>query len=140
MASAAFEALTALMGAHARLVRGTDPKLGGNHGLSVTELALLRAIEGTKDHRARPTDLAGELHLTASGVTRALLPLEKRGIVKRVADESDGRVSFATLTPAGRTLVADATATAAELSEKLMKRLSLGQTRQLIRLLEDIAS
>jgi DNA-binding MarR family transcriptional regulator len=140
MDSAAFEALTALLGAHARLLRAADSKIGGHHGLSVTELALLRAIEAAAEHRARPTDLARELHLTASGVTRALLPLEKRGIVRRIADAADARVSFATLTPAGRTLVDDATVTATEISEKLMKRLSLGQTRQLIRLLDDIAS
>ena len=140
MESAAFEALDALLAAHARAVRAADAKIGGAHGLSVTELALLRRIDGQPEQRARPTELARELHLSPSGVTRALLPLEKRGIVRRVPDAADGRATLATLTPAGRTLVADASKTAAELSEKLLKRLSLGQTRQLIRLLEEIAS
>ncbi|HTU80943.1 MAG TPA: MarR family transcriptional regulator [Candidatus Acidoferrales bacterium] len=140
MNEAAFEALSALLGAGARISRAADAKIGGYHGLSLTELLLLRAIGERPDGRLRPADLARELHLSASGVTRALLPLEKRGIVKRLADPADGRASFATLTPAGEALVADASRTAGELAERLMRRLSLGQTRQLIRLLEEIAA
>ncbi|HTX58328.1 MAG TPA: MarR family transcriptional regulator, partial [Verrucomicrobiae bacterium] len=81
---------------------------------------------------------ARQLHLSASGVTRALLPLEKRGIVARKPDPGDGRVSLATLTAAGRELTEHASKTAAEHAARLIRRLSLGQTRQLIRLLEEI--
>ena len=140
METAPFEALEALLAAHARAVKAADAKIGAQHGLSVTELALLRGIEARPGHQVRPTELARELHLTPSGVTRALLPLEKRGIVRRISDPGDGRASLASLTAAGRTLVTDASATATELSARLTKRLSLGQTRQLIRLLEEIAS
>ena len=140
MNDAAFEALNALLLAQARAVRDADAKLGGHHGLSLSELTLLAALDRRTDHRARPSELARDLHLTASGVTRALLPLEKRGILKREADPGDGRSTFAALTPAGRKLVADATGTAAEAGTRLMKRLSLGQTRQLIRLLEEIGA
>ena len=140
MKTAAFEALGALLSTHAKVVRAADAKLGGHHGLSLTELALLRAIDERPGHRARPTELAGQLHLSASGITRALLPLEKRGIVRRQADPADGRASLAGLTAAGRELVASATATAGDLSERMLRRLSLGQTRQLIRLLEEIGT
>jgi DNA-binding MarR family transcriptional regulator len=71
-------------------------------------------------------------------VTRAVLPLEKRGIVKREPDPGDARSNRVTLTPAGRELIVDAGATAAEAATKLMRRLSLGQTRQLERLLGEI--
>lgn len=138
MTTAAFDALTALLSAHARIVRTADAKIGAQHGLSLTELALLRAIDGRPERRARPSDLARELHLTASGITRALLPLEKRGIVRRSADPGDGRSNVASLSEAGRKLVADATATAGDAAQRLTRRLSLGQTRQLIRLLEEI--
>jgi DNA-binding MarR family transcriptional regulator len=80
------------------------------------------------------------MHLTASGVTRALLPLEKRGIVRREQDPSDGRSSLATLTKSGSELARDAGKTAQEYATRLTRRLSLGQTRQLIRLLEEIES
>jgi DNA-binding MarR family transcriptional regulator len=138
MNDAAFEALSALLLTHAKVVRASDARIGGHHGLSLSELLLLRAIGGAPEGRARPTELARELHLSASGVTRALLPLEKRGIVRREADPADGRASFATLTESGRALVTDASATAAQAAERFMHRLSLGQTRQMIRLLEEI--
>ncbi len=140
MNDAAFEALATLLATHARAVRSADAKLGGHHGLSLTELALLRAVGGQPEGRARPTELARELHLTPSGVTRALLPLEKRGIVRRDADPDDGRASVVSLTPAGSELLRDATATATDLADRLLRRLSLGQTRQLIRLLEEVGS
>jgi DNA-binding MarR family transcriptional regulator len=138
MNDAAFEALTTLVLTHAKIVRASDAKIGGHHGLSLSELTLLRAIGAKPEHKARPTELARELHLSASGVTRALLPLEKRGIVRREPDPDDGRASFATLTGAGSELVEDASKTAAEAADKFMHRLSLGQTRQMIRLLEEI--
>ena len=140
MSTAAFEAVSALLSSHAKIVRSADAKIGGHHGLSLTELSLLQGIEDRPERRIRPTELAGELHLTPSGVTRALLPLEKRGIVRREADPADGRVSFASLTPAGRELVRNATATANDVAGRLLRRLSLGQTRQLIRLLEEIGT
>jgi DNA-binding MarR family transcriptional regulator len=138
MNDAAFEGLSTLLTTHAKIVRAFDAKIGGHHGLRLSELTLLRAIALKPDGKGRPTELARELHLSASGVTRALLPLEKRGIVRREPDPADGRASFATLTESGRQLVDDASATAAEAADKFMHRLSLGQTRQMIRLLEEI--
>ncbi len=138
MNDAAFEALSTLLLTHAKIVRASDAKIGMHHGLSLSELVLLRAIGARPGGKARPTELARELHLSASGVTRALLPLEKRGIVRREPDPADGRASLAALTEAGSELVGDASATAAQAAERFMHRLSLGQTRQMIRLLEEI--
>ena len=106
-------------------------------GLSFSELRLLLAIRAASTG-GRPTDLARELHLTASGVTRALLPLEKRGIVAREKDPRDARASQTVLTPAGRQLLDEALAVAAEKGARLLRRLSVGQTKQLQRLLEEV--
>jgi len=135
---AAFEAVTALMGAYARATRTADAKLGGLHGLSLSELELLLAINNQEAQGARPADLARALHMTASGVTRALLPLEKRGIVKREPDKTDARASRVRLTVSGDELANRAAASANEAAARALRRLSLGQTRQLIRLLEEI--
>ena len=128
----AMEALLALSAAHAQTERAVEA-----HGLSWMELRLLLVLQGATDGR-RPTELARDLHLSPSGVTRALLPLEKRGIVQRGRDPQDARASLTSLTAAGRTLVAEATATAGERAAKLLRRLSVGQTKQLQRLLEEI--
>jgi DNA-binding MarR family transcriptional regulator len=138
MNDAPLEALLRLSKTHAAASRELEAGLGGHHGLSFGELRLLRVLAAAPEKRMRPTDLAAELELTASGVTRAVLPLEKRGIVRREPDPGDARASRVVLTPAGSILVADASVTAAEGAARLMRRLSLGQTRQLERLLGEI--
>lgn len=138
MDSAPFEAVLRLAKTNARIVRELETRIGGHHGLGFSELRLLRAVAAAPDRRLRPTDLAVELEITASGVTRAILPLEKRGIVKRESDPQDARASRVTLTAAGETLAAQASRTAAEATAKLTRRLSVGQIKQLERLLSEI--
>jgi DNA-binding MarR family transcriptional regulator len=144
MPSETLEPLLALAAANARAVRALEVS-----GLSFAELRLLAAIASPGENvipssppgrieGRRPTDLAQELHLTASGVTRALLPLEKRGIVGRERDPADARASLVRLTPAGRTLLDEALAQAAERATRLLRRLSVGQAKQLARLLDEI--
>ena len=138
MEDAALEALLRLAKTHAAATRQLETRLGGHHGLSWAELRLLRALASAPEGRLRPTELAAEVEVSPSGVTRAVLPLEKRGIVKRDADPGDARASRVALTAAGRTLTDDASATASQSAAKLMRRLSLGQTKQLERLLGEI--
>ena len=133
MPTDALEALFALATAGAESARSLEVQ-----GLSFAELRLLLAIRAAADRSRRPTDLAHELRMTPSGVTRALLPLEKRGIVARERDETDGRASQTALTVAGSELLEEALAIAAERAAKLTRRLSVGQTKQLQRLLEEI--
>lgn len=133
MPTEALETLFALATASAEASRSLEVQ-----GLSFAELRLLLSIRAAADRGRRPTDLAHELRMTPSGVTRALLPLEKRGIVARERDETDGRASQAGLTAAGRELLDQALIAAAERAAKLTRRLSVGQTKQLQRLLEEI--
>jgi DNA-binding MarR family transcriptional regulator len=133
MPTDALETVFALATASAEASRSLEVQ-----GLSFAELRLLLAIRVAADRGRRPTDLARELRMTPSGVTRALLPLEKRGIVTRERDESDGRASQAALTKAGWELLGEALGVAAEKAAKLTRRLSIGQTKQLQRLLEEI--
>ncbi|HTU69666.1 MAG TPA: MarR family transcriptional regulator [Candidatus Baltobacteraceae bacterium] len=132
MPTDALETILALAAAHARAVRGLEAQ-----GLSFAELRLLASLRAERIGR-RPTELAHELHLTASGVTRALLPLERRGIVERRRDAHDARASLALLTPAGHALVDDALADAGERARRLLRRLSVGQIKQFQRLLDEI--
>ncbi len=133
MPTDAVEALLALAQAHALVARSLEVQ-----GLSFAELRLLLALRAGQPAGRRPTELARELQLTPSGVTRALLPLEKRGIVERERDPGDARASQVRLTPAGAALLDDAVAPAGERAAKLVRRLSIGQTKQLQRLLEEI--
>ena len=132
MPTDAMEALLALAGANAIVTRSLEAQ-----GLSFGEIRLLLALRAATSG-ARPTDLARDLQLSPSGVTRMVLPLEKRGIVARRSDPSDARASNVGLTDAGRTLLDEALAHVAEKGAKLLRRLSVGQTKQLQRLLEEV--
>jgi len=132
MPTDSLETLLALAAADARAVRALEVR-----GLSFAEVRLLVPLRATQTGR-RPTELAHELHLSASGVTRALLPLERRGIVERRRDPGDARASLAVLTPAGRELLDEALEAAGERATGLLRRLTVGQQKQLQRLLDEV--
>lgn len=90
------------------LVRRFDSALGSHHGISFSDYQILRHLNLAPGGRLRRVDLAECLGLTASAVTRALLPLEKIGLVGRESDPRDARVGFAIITPAGSELVGNA--------------------------------
>jgi len=138
MDSAAWEAVSALMRSFTKTVRALDGQLAPLHQLGTLELRLLQTIAAAPDGRMRPVDLAREAQLSASGATRALEGLRDRGLVRAIEDPSDRRASPAALTERGRSTLQDATVTAHGAAQRLLRRLSLGQTRQLIRLLEEI--
>ncbi|HEY8322054.1 MAG TPA: MarR family transcriptional regulator [Candidatus Baltobacteraceae bacterium] len=133
------DAALQLARAHGRASKALDTALAAHHGIGASDFALLNALAEAPRERAKPVDLARLLSMTASGVTRALLPLEKIGIVERRKDERDARISYAALTEAGRRVIEQARVTAELTAAGLFSRLSVGQTRQLQRLLEDIA-
>ncbi len=107
--------------AHAALLRRFDSALGSVHGISFGDFQLLDHLSRAAGGRLRRVDLAERLGLTASGVTRALLPLEKIGLVAREADPRDARVGYAAITPAGTELLANATVTTNLVSGDLLQ-------------------
>lgn len=95
--------------AWATLSRRLDSALGSHHGISFSDYQLLLQLHRAPGARLRRVDLADKLGLTASGVTRSLLPLEKIGLVTRQSDPRDARVGYALITPTGSELVINAT-------------------------------
>ena len=95
--------------ANAVLVRRFDNALGSHHGISFSDFQLLNHVARAPGGRLRRVDLAERVGLTASGVTRTLLPLEKIGLITRQSDPRDARVGFAVITNAGHEMVVNAT-------------------------------
>src|SRR5215831_17618345 len=91
--------------AHAALVRRFDSRLGTLHGLSLGDFILLFNLSRAPGGKLRRVDLAAQLGLTASAVTRALIPLERIGLVTRQRDLRDARVGYAVLTKRGQRVV-----------------------------------
>jgi DNA-binding MarR family transcriptional regulator len=89
--------------AHAAVVRELSSELVSAHGLTINDFEVLLRLSRAEGSRMRRVDLAQEVLLTPSGITRLLEGLERSGYVERVACKEDLRVSYAQLTPAGRT-------------------------------------
>lgn len=119
--SASLEFCLRLTRAYAVLTRRLDNALGNLHGLSFSDFMVLYHLQRASANRLRRVDLADRLGLTASGVTRTLLPLEKLGLVARQPDPRDARVGYASITPAGQALLANALVSAESISQEATK-------------------
>lgn len=108
MNEATFTTLMHLLRAAAAIQERLNGSLSAVHGLSLQETLMLMFLESEPRHRLSRVDLARRMHVSASTITRQLVPLEKRGIVARQQDERDARLTYAVLTEAGRELVGDA--------------------------------
>ena len=93
---------TALLRAHAATTRAFNAELVAEHGLTLSDYEVLLRLARAPGRRMRRVDLAAQVLLTPSGITRLLAGLERSGDVERAACESDARVTYAQLTEDGR--------------------------------------
>jgi DNA-binding MarR family transcriptional regulator len=107
--------------ANAVLIRRFDSALGTYHGISFADFQILNHLNQAPDGKLRRIDLAERVGLSASGVTRALLPLEKIGLVTRESDPRDARVGLALITATGRELANNATDVVNQVSRELTR-------------------
>jgi DNA-binding MarR family transcriptional regulator len=89
------------MRAHAAVTRELSARLEAQHGLTLSDYDVLVQLYFAEDHRLRRIDLARQVLLTASGITRLLDGLERAGWVAKHRCESDARVAYAVLTKPG---------------------------------------
>jgi DNA-binding MarR family transcriptional regulator len=85
-----------------------DDLLGTHHGIAYAEFQLLDELARAPHGRLRRNELAARLGLSAAGVTRALLPLEKIGLVGREVAPDGPRVTQVALSAAGRQVLREA--------------------------------
>jgi DNA-binding MarR family transcriptional regulator len=109
--SSAVRAFVALVRSHAAVTRRLSVQLTNDHGLSINDYEVLLRLSRAPDRRMRRVDLAGEVLLTPSGVTRLLDGLESAGFVARGTCDSDRRVVYAVLTDAGLAKLREASTT-----------------------------
>lgn len=139
MATTSTDFCLRLARAHAVLLRRFDNALGSQHGISFGDFQLLNHLARSPGGRLRRVDLAERVGLTASGVTRTLLPLEKIGLVSRQIDPRDARVGFAAITPAGHEMVDNASAVVDLVSREAVRAIEPGQVALMGAVLGDIA-
>ena len=122
-----------------RVEKRLDNSLGAIRGISLAEYRLLRALSDAPSSWASRVDLAHTIGLTPSGVTRALRPLEKLGLISTAKSKRDARLALASLTPAGQELVEDASAVVNDQMNIVLDRSPKMSARidEMIELLED---
>jgi DNA-binding MarR family transcriptional regulator len=107
----AVEAWVNLVRGQAAAVKVINAQLVADHALTINDFECLLMLARAEDRRMRRVDLAEQLVLTASGVTRLLEGLEREGWVDRATCATDRRVVYAVLTEEGRKKLRDASKT-----------------------------
>jgi DNA-binding MarR family transcriptional regulator len=131
------DAFVALVKAHATVTRHLNAQLVADHGLTVSDYEVLLRLVRAPDRRLRRVDLAEQVLLTPSGITRLLDGLERHGWVGRASCETDRRVVYAVLTDAGLEKLRDARVShVAQIEEHFARRLGRDELASLVHLLE----
>ena len=99
---AAVRAWTRILRTHLTAKRLVSAELQAEHGLTVNDYEALLVLSRSEDGYMKRVDLARTLMLTPSGVTRLLEGLEEAGLVEAMPCPSDKRVTYASITDAGR--------------------------------------
>ena len=132
-----FAAWRGLLRLREHVTRAVDERLRGEHELSLDDYGILITLVGQPDMRLRMRQLGEQRMLTPSGITRAVMRLEERGLVQRDPDPTDGRAFFAVLTPQGvRELRRAQRAHHAIVRELYLQRLDPGELERLGELFE----
>jgi DNA-binding MarR family transcriptional regulator len=130
------DAFARLLRAHAALTRELSARLTADHGLSITDYECLLALSHAEEGAMRRVDLAQQLMLTPSGVTRMLDGLERDGWVTKASCESDARVTYAVLTDEGRERLEEAGRShVAQVRELIEQQLAPEEVETLVELL-----
>lgn len=108
------------------------------HGISLSEFFILFYLDKSDTKTMRRIDLAEQVGLSASGITRALNPLEKIGLVQKEINPRDARVSLVKLSKSGEKLFKDAFQTMTSSSESILSNLDEKEISTLLSILQKI--
>ena len=109
--------------------------LNNRFGINGARYSLLRALYFAKDKRLQQSEVARVMNVTSPNVTQLIDALEKDGLVERVVNESDRRVTYAELTPEGDAKCAEIVPAMAQFMKQTCDALSTEEKAQLVRLL-----
>jgi DNA-binding MarR family transcriptional regulator len=87
---------------HARVREALEHALQREHRLSLSEYEVLRRLSDSPEGHRRIQELAEEIHLSQSALSRLVQRLEDDGYVCRTMCDHDRRGVFACVTDAGR--------------------------------------
>ena len=129
-----------LLRAYAATTRRLNAQLVSDHGLTINDYEVLLRLARAPGRRMRRVDLAAQVLLTPSGITRLLEGLERCGYVGRAACDTDRRVVYAVLTDAGLAKLLEARSSHfAQIDDHFAQRLHEGELESIRALLAKLA-
>lgn len=109
------------------------------HGIGLTEYLVLRELYNSPAQNMRRCDLAEQIGLSPSGVTRLINPMQKIGLVKKEQNPRDARVSLVALSTTGRQIYEEAQVTFSHTSTALFGALDAKQLKTFSELLKIVS-
>ncbi|MGB7685224.1 MAG: MarR family transcriptional regulator [Solirubrobacterales bacterium] len=135
------DAWDALSRAYAAVSLRLQEALSQNDFPPLPWFELLAAVAAAPEQRMRMGELAEALVMTRGGLTKLVDRLVKAGLLERTFCETDRRVSYATLLPAGAELLAEMRPViAGELELTFSDQLGAREARELRSILERLRS
>jgi len=119
----------------ARLVRGLEAVRQSPGRRAAMDRAVYLLLERLADGPRPAGQLAAELHLDQSTVSRQLAALERQGLSRRVLDPAGGRAAVIELSPEGERVLDLERAARADRVTQLLRRWNDRDRRELARLL-----
>ena len=108
------------------------------HGIAFSEFMVMYQISLTPHKTIRRIDLAQEVGMSASGITRLLNPMEKIKLIEKEVNPRDARVSFVKLSDAGIELLNNAMKSVAQSSDEMLKEFNTKDIDVLLRLAKNL--
>jgi DNA-binding MarR family transcriptional regulator len=96
---------------HAATCAALERELGERHGLGISDFEVLARLFEAQEHRARAQELAEQVHLSQSALSRLVDRLARHGLVQRFSCDMDRRGIFVEITEAGLRRYAEAAPT-----------------------------
>ncbi|WP_202033271.1 MarR family transcriptional regulator [Nocardioides sp. WS12] len=97
-----------LLDRHAVVSCALEKAMQDQHGIGLSEFETLDRIVDANCGKYRMAELAQDIHLSQSALSRAITRLEKDGLVSRSTCDDDRRAIFVCLTDQGRKVYDDA--------------------------------
>lgn len=97
-----------LLRTHASLAKRLEAQLEGEHKLPLSSYDVLQRLLDAPGARMRMCDLAEQVQLSRSGLTRLVDRLEREQLLGRCTCDHDARGAYACLTERGRERLAEA--------------------------------
>jgi len=133
------EAWGALTRTHAAIVGRLQEALAASDLPPLPWYEVLATVADAPEQRMRMGDLAEALVITRGGLTKLVDRLIKAGLMERTFCETDRRVSYATLLPAGADLLAEMRpVVVAELKSSFAANLTAAQAKDLREALDNV--